>query len=104
MLTPNPLRMSWPDTMTRLMAKRRILKQDTSDGTKKVVYVDASVQTEEDNCAHRTRAIRTHSLPVILSPPVVYVYETARHPVCIGTMQELCRKEQYRLGDALHHV
>lgn len=103
-----PLRMSWPDKKTLLMAKARIQTQGIEERRTKAIYVDAGVQTEsmnDESCyIQRPRGPpRTHSLP-LMPYPIMHIYEFPRHPVGIGLMQELCRKQQYRLGDALQHV
>ena len=103
-----PIRTSWPDKVSILMAKRRIQTHDLQKQTQKAIYIDAGVQTQspddEEGCSRRPRLFtRTHSLP-LASLPVISPYQTARHPIHIGSMQGLCREQQYRLGDALYHV
>lgn len=101
-----PVRLSWPDKKTILMGKSRIQTSGIEERHPRAIYVDAGVQTDSMDdglcCYERPKyPPRTHSLPLIPSP-VRYLYEAPRHPVGIGWMQELCRKQQYRLGDALH--
>ena len=103
-----PIRTSWPDKVSLLMAKRRIQTHDPQKQTQRTIYVDAGIQTQspddEEGCSHRPRPFAgTQYLPRA-SLPVASPYETVRHPIYISSMQSLYREQQYGLGDALYRV
>lgn len=107
-----PVRRSWPEKMA-LIAKEdaRILEAEDRASTKSN-YVHAAVQTEPVGIALGIYVeedfrppSRTQSMPSF-APDSSFVgfYQHSSHTVSIGSMQDLCRKQHYRLGDALHHV
>ena len=92
LIGPPPVKPSWPDHRTILMAKERFKIQQLQNAAPATPgYVDAGVQTElpkREKCSP-------------LEP--VRSYLPPRHQISIGSMQDFCRA-QYQLGDALLYL
>jgi hypothetical protein len=86
-----PVRPSWPDRKTILLAKERLKIQETRTSASN--YVDSGMQTDpNDKC-----------LPLYPKPEIVCPRFPSRPQIPMGSMQDFCRG-QYRLGDALRYV